>query len=72
MQLISLSFEQRKQVWENFKFSTFISKELPFIFFIVSLMIAMKQNSKPVNEVNAFINQIVKMSYEPIAVIQKV
>jgi len=35
----------------------------------VSLMIAMKQNSKPVDEVNAFINQIVKMSYEPIAIL---
>ena len=72
MQLISLSFEQWKQVWENLEFSTFISKELSFFFFIVSLMIAMKQNSKPVDEVNAFINQIVKMSYEPIAVIEKV
>ena len=72
MQLISLSFEQWKQVWENLKLLTFISKKLPFFFFVVSLMIAMKQNSKPVDEVNAFINQIVKMSYEPIAVIEKV
>lgn len=70
MQLISLSFKQWKQVWENLKFSTFITKELPFSFFIVSLMLAMKQNSKPVDEVNAFINQIVKMSYDPIAVIK--
>jgi len=35
----------------------------------VSLMLAMKQNSKPVDEVNAFINQIVKMSYDPIAIL---
>lgn len=70
MQLISLSFKQWKQVWENLKFSTFITEELPFSFFIVSLMVAMKQNSKPVDEVNAFINQIVKMSYDPIAVIK--
>ena len=54
----------------KFKIFDLYTKELPFFFFIVSLMIAMKQNSKPVDEVNAFINQIVKMSYEPIAVIE--
>ena len=54
----------------KFKIFDLILKNYPFFFFIVSLMIAMKQNSKPVDEVNAFINQIVKMSYEPIAVIE--
>ena len=59
-----------KTSFRKYEFSTFITKEFPFSFFIVSLMLAMKQNFKPVEEVNAFINQIVKMSNEPIAVIE--